>query len=596
MDRERYTVGGEEGPGGGGKLRRNEFFECESEMVVARTTGRTLLALLTLCLAVDCSALRAAPWTYSQLHAAVRTKQVSSATVLPNLQVHTVGRDGLEHSTQIAFPQVEGLVDEMTRRGVDVSVAAPSTDGVGAFLLNAFPFALLAYLAFSVARQMRRMSPDGAAEHRQAAPVETTFADVAGMHETKLEMQEVVEFLRRPDKYAALGARVPRGVLLDGPPGTGKTLLARATAGEAGVPFFATSGSTFVQMFVGVGAQRVRELFEKAGASGGPAVIFIDEIDAIGRARGSASLGGGGDQERESTLNQLLTCMDGFTSTGVIVLAATNRAELLDEALRRPGRFDRKITIGLPSRRERYEILQVHARNKPVDDREETLWEMARDTAGFSGAQLEACMNDAAVLAARANATSIDRALCTAAVERETMGLPKGDASPQELVAYHEAGHALAASFVEGGARVRAATIVPRSRGAGGFTAFEPEDDEGRLTTRKELFARLVTLFGGRAAEIEVFGPDGLTAGAAHDIQQATSLARAMVFELGLGEAAVDYDQVDGDRSAEVIELLGDASEAASALIKQHRPLLDRVARELLDRLTLSGDAIRDLL
>ena len=359
------------------------------------------------------------------------------------------------------------------------------------------------------------------------------FSDVAGAEEEKQELVEVVEFLKNPKKFSALGARIPKGVLLEGPPGTGKTLLARAVAGEAGVPFFSISGSDFVEMFVGVGASRVRDLFENAKKNA-PAIIFIDEIDAVGRQRGAGM--GGGHDEREQTLNQLLVEMDGFQGNeGVIVIAATNRSDVLDPALLRPGRFDRKILVGRPDVKGREAILKVHAKDKPLAP-DVDLKAVARETPGFVGADLENVLNEAALVAARRNKTQIDAKDVDEAEDRVIAGPAKKDrvisVKERNTVAYHEAGHALIGLVLSDSRTVRKVTIVPRGR-AGGYAIMLPRDDEF-LLTKKELNEQIVGLMGGRTAEEIIFNAE--SSGASNDFEQATQIARSMVTQYGMSE------------------------------------------------------------
>ncbi len=371
------------------------------------------------------------------------------------------------------------------------------------------------------------------------------FEDVAGITEAKDELQEVVTFLKEPENFIRLGAKIPRGVLLIGPPGTGKTLLAKAIAGEAGVPFFSMAASEFVELFVGVGASRVRDLFRQAKEKS-PCIVFIDEIDAVGRQRG-AGIGGGND-EREQTLNQLLTEMDGFAdNSGVILLAATNRADVLDTALMRPGRFDRRIHVDLPDRRGREAILAVHGRTRPLAE-DVDLGDWAKRTPGFSGADLANLLNEAAILTARDNALAIGDGQIERALERITMGLtaaPLQDNAKKRLIAYHEIGHALVAALTPGAGKVDKVTLLPRSGGVGGFTRFWPDDEviDSGLLTRAALKARLVVALGGRAAELVVFGPSEVTQGASGDLQMVSQLAREMVTRFGfssLGPVALE--------------------------------------------------------
>jgi cell division protease FtsH len=436
----------------------------------------------------------------------------------------------------------------------------------------------------------------------------TTFEDVAGVDEAKLELQEVVEFLKGPQKFTALGARLPRGVLLAGPPGTGKTLLARAVAGEAGVPFFSISGSQFVEMFVGVGASRVRDLFDQAKRNA-PCIVFVDEIDAVGRRRG-ARIGAGND-EREQTLNQILVEMDGFDSTtNVIVVAATNRPDVLDEALLRPGRFDRQVQVPTPDVRGREAVLRVHARGKPVDMSVD-LTRLARSTPGLSGADLANVLNEAAIMAARRRGSSIasvdleeavDRVLGGPAVENRLMSEPE-----RQLTAYHEAGHALVGRFLAHHDPVHKITIIGRGN-AGGYTRFLPAEDR-HYQTRSQFQASIASALGGHAAETIVFGE--MSTGATSDLERATALARRMVTEYGMSErlGVATFGSNDdqswlgansrsySEQTAQVIDaevrsLIDNAYEHARRVIVEHRAVLDRVANALLQCETLQGDQL----
>ena len=443
--------------------------------------------------------------------------------------------------------------------------------------------------------------------------VKVRFSDVAGAEEEKQELVEVVEFLKDPKRFTKLGARIPAGVLLEGPPGTGKTLLAKAVAGEAGVPFFTMSGSEFVEMFVGVGASRVRDLFENAKKNA-PAIIFIDEIDAVGRQRG-AGLGGGHD-EREQTLNQLLVEMDGFEGNeGLIVIAATNRSDVLDPALLRPGRFDRQILVGNPDVKGREQILQVHARNKKLET-EVDLKVVAQQTPGFSGAELENLLNEAALVAARFDHKAITQADIAEAHDRVIAGPAKKDRVISEqqrrTVAYHEAGHTIIGMVLSDARVVHKVTIVPRGR-AGGYAVMLPRED-AYIVTRKELYDQMVGLLGGRAAEEIVFNTQ--STGASNDFQQATKIARSMVTEYGMSDrlgpvqyegnhtvfVGRDYgqkpaysDQVAYEIDNEVRQLLNQAHEEAHRIINEHREQLNLIAEKLLEVETLEAAQIESL-
>ncbi len=446
----------------------------------------------------------------------------------------------------------------------------------------------------------------------KGAPV--TFRDVAGSHEAKAELNEIVEFLKAPERYRKLGGRSPKGVLLVGPPGTGKTLLARAVAGEANVPFFSICGSEFVEMFVGVGAARVRDLFAQAREK--PAsILFVDELDAVGKARGAAGPIGGND-EREQTLNQLLTAMDGFDgATGLVVIAATNRPEILDQALTRAGRFDRRVYVDRPDLRERREILEVHARRVLLGP-DVNLDDMAAQTTGLVGADLANLLNESALLAARRHATAVGKVDLDEAIERVIAGLERKSRrlGPQEraVVAYHEAGHAIAAELLPTQDPVRKVSIVPRGIGALGYTLQKPREDR-YLMSRQEILDRLVVLLGGRVAEQRTFG-DAST-GAQDDLVNATDIARKMVRELGMGgvnlgllsfdprrgttleRGGYDYsEETAREVDAEVVRLLTEAETRTKALINEHFPALDRIAKRLLEVETMSGEEVRALL
>jgi cell division protease FtsH len=436
-----------------------------------------------------------------------------------------------------------------------------------------------------------------------------TFDDVAGVEESKEELKEVVEFLREPQKFIQLGARIPKGVLLVGPPGTGKTLLAKAVSGEAGVPFFSISGSEFVEMFVGVGASRVRDLFDQAKRHS-PCIIFVDEIDAVGRQRG-AGLGGSHD-EREQTLNQMLVEMDGFdTDTNVIVMAATNRPDILDPALMRPGRFDRRVTLDRPDVKGREAILKVHVKGKPLDPVVD-LGSVARGTPGFVGADLENLVNEAAILAARRNKKSIGQSEMEEAIERVVMGPERKSrlisAEEKRIIAYHEAGHAVVANAIIEADPVQKVTIVGRGQ-AGGVTWFRPEEDR-LLMSRKKFLATLAYALGGRAAEAEVF--DDITSGASNDIEQVTKIARTMVTRLGMSETLGnmtygqkeeliflgreiseqrDYSEAVAQMiDSEVRKLVDEAYRQAQSTLKKYRKELDDVANLLLEKETITRE------
>jgi cell division protease FtsH len=436
-----------------------------------------------------------------------------------------------------------------------------------------------------------------------------SFNDIAGIDEAKAEFEEIVSFLKEPERYTLVGAKIPKGVLLVGPPGTGKTLLAKAIANEASVPFYSVAGSEFVEMFIGIGAARIRDLFKKASENT-PCIVFIDEIDAVGRERG-AGIGGGND-EREQTLNQLLTEMDGFKENkGVIVVGATNRVDILDAALLRPGRFDRQITVGLPDRLGRLGILKVHAKNKPLNE-DISLVQIANRTPGFSGADLANLLNESAILATRYKKQTISKNEVNEAVDRIIGGIAGSsmeDTKNKKLIAYHEVGHAIVGSLLENHDAVEKVTLIPRG-GAKGLTWFAPEED-ATLVSRSQLLARIITTLGGRVAEKVVFGDQEITTGASNDLQQVTSVARQMVTRYGMssiGPIALEDDNNDqiflgGDNEAitdridnEVCKIVNHCEKVTTKIILDNRVVIDFIVEQLLDVETLNGDEFRQLL
>ena len=450
------------------------------------------------------------------------------------------------------------------------------------------------------------------ARFQMEAKTGVKFDDVAGIEEAKEELQEVVTFLKQPEKFTAVGARIPKGVLLVGPPGTGKTLLAKAIAGEAGVPFFSISGSEFVEMFVGVGASRVRDLFKKA-KDNAPCIIFIDEIDAVGRQRG-AGIGGGND-EREQTLNQLLTEMDGFEgNTGIIIIAATNRPDVLDAALLRPGRFDRQVTVDAPDIKGRLEVLQVHARNKKLDS-SVSLEAIARRTPGFTGADLANLLNEAAILTARRRKEGITLLEIDDAVDRVVAGMegtPLIDSKSKRLIAYHEIGHALVGTLLKDHDPVQKVTLIPRGQ-AQGLTWFTPNEEQG-LISRSQLKARITGALGGRAAEEVVFGSAEVTTGAGGDLQQLSGMARQMVTRFGMsdlgplslesqqGEVFLGRDWTTRSEYSEAIAcridgqvrmIVEECYTNAKKIMRDHRSLADRLVDLLIEKETINGDELR---
>lgn len=518
------------------------------------------------------------------------------------------------------------LLQKLRSSGVEYEVLERSDNSaltglaVNALLALIVVFALLMILRRSANSASGAMNfGRSRARFQMEAKTGVMFDDVAGIEEAKEELQEVVTFLKNPEKFTAIGARIPKGVLLVGQPGTGKTLLAKAIAGEAGVPFFSISGSEFVEMFVGVGASRVRDLFKKAKENS-PCIVFIDEIDAVGRQRG-AGIGGGND-EREQTLNQLLTEMDGFEgNSGIIVIAATNRPDVLDAALLRPGRFDRQITVDLPSYKGRLGILDVHARDKKIAD-DVNLDEIARRTPGFSGAQLANLLNEAAILTARRRKDSVTMEEIDDAIDRLTIGLtltPLLDSKKKRLIAYHEVGHALVSTMLKNSDPLAKVTIIPRSGGVGGFASYLPKEDrvDDGLISYAELIDRITMALGGRAAEEIVFGSDEVTQGAANDIQQVTNIARQMITRFGMSElgafamespsSAIFLGRSDLMQRSEyseemaakidkrVREIAVTAYDQARSMLKTNRSLLDRLVDRLVEKETIDGEEFRGI-
>lgn len=567
------------------------------------------------------------PLTINQLAALIQQEKVSRIVIENdnNLQVIYRGDNGnieqtaqKEAETTLVSQLVDlGVTPEQLAPGkIQVEVKPPSSL-VGFMTIASYvlPFLLLGGLFWFIFRQAQGSNNAAMSFGKSRARMfnsdhpTVTFEDVAGVEESKEELKEVVEFLREPQKFIQLGARIPKGVLLVGPPGTGKTLLAKAVSGEAGVPFFSISGSEFVEMFVGVGASRVRDLFEQAKRHS-PCIVFVDEIDAVGRQRG-AGLGGSHD-EREQTLNQMLVEMDGFdTDTNVIIMAATNRPDILDPALLRPGRFDRRVVLDRPDMRGREAILRVHVKGKPLEP-EVDLGTIARGTPGFVGADLESTVNEAAILAARRNKKSIGQPEFEEAIERVVMGPERKSrlisAEEKRIIAYHEAGHAVVINAIPEADPVQKITIVGRGQ-AEGITWYRPEEDRV-LTSRKKLIALLAGLLGGRAAEVLIF--DDITSGASNDLAQVTKIARNMVTRWGMGgelgqmtygqkEELIflgreiseqrDYSESIAQKiDIEVRKLIDEAFTQAQKLLKKYRTELDSVANRLLEVETLTRE------
>lgn len=489
------------------------------------------------------------------------------------------------------------------------------TTGIIAFLIV---FAMLMLLRRSASSGGGAMSfGRSKARFQMEAKTDVMFDDVAGIDEAKEELQEVITFLKNPERFTAIGARIPKGVLLIGPPGTGKTLLAKAVAGEAGTPFFSISGSEFVEMFVGVGASRVRDLFKKAKENA-PCIVFIDEIDAVGRQRGTGI--GGGNDEREQTLNQLLTEMDGFEgNSGVIVVAATNRPDVLDKALLRPGRFDRQVTVDLPGLKGRLGILEVHARDKKIDE-EVKMEAIARRTTGFSGAQLANLLNEAAILTARRRKDAVTMLEVNDAIDRLTIGLsltPLLDSKGKRLLAYHEIGHALIGTLSKHGGPLNKVTIIPRSGGIGGFASFALQEDRldsEFLRSYGEIIDDVIMTLGGRAAEEVIFGEAEVTSGASSDIRRVSQLVKEMVSNYGMAAlvpkgqkpssairtdimgAGQEYsDELATKIDDRVREIAKECLQKAKDIIRENRALVDRLVDVLIERETLDGDEFRNI-
>jgi cell division protease FtsH len=578
---------------------------------------------------------RSTPWAYSTFLEAVETDQIEKVSFSADgKQVLSIDKDGNRHESLILPEQSQDLIKALVKHNVVFAVQPPpqpSTIGaVGGVLANlAFPLLIIGGLALLQRRGGGMGGPGGMnpmdlGKSKSKIEMEPNtgvgFEDVAGCEASKQELTEVVEFLKNPSKFSSLGAKIPRGVIMEGPPGTGKTLLARAVAGEAGVPFISASGSEFVEMFVGVGAARIRSLFGEAKKNA-PCIVFIDEIDAVGRQRAGSSRGGmgGGNDEREQTLNQILTEMDGFEgNSGVIVIAATNRADVLDAALIRPGRFDRRVPVDLPDKDGRLAILKVHVKGKPLEENVQ-LDLVAKRTIGFSGASLANLMNEAAIVAARNDKTAIGYEEIDYSIDRLTVGMVKstGTSFPnrQRLVAYHEAGHAIMGALTPDYDMVTKVTILPRTNGAGGFTLFTPTEErlESGLYSKRYLKGQLAVALGGRVAEELVYGEDEVTTGASNDLQQVRNIARRMVAQWGYSKdklGAVSWESPDGNGGAgpqgaspeterlidtEVKEIVADAYKVCKECLTTNRALLDDLTEMLIDKETVDFQELQDL-
>ena len=563
--------------------------------------------------------------TYQTLTKIVETKEISDASLTIGTNTTSVRGVYEESGHQVTFtgtiPSTSDQIENMITKLGDANVTVVDADASNVFintLVNLVPFLLMIGLAVWMINKMSgAQSANGKAfefsksRARLEGKVKVRFADVAGCDEEKQEMAEIIDYLKYPKKFEKMGARIPKGVLLAGHPGTGKTLLAKAVAGEANVPFYSISGSDFVEMFVGVGASRVRDMFKKAKQTA-PCIIFIDEIDAVGRQRGAGV--GGGHDEREQTLNQLLVEMDGMEeNTGVVVIAATNRPDVLDPALLRAGRFDRQITVSLPDRKGREAILKVHARNKQFAA-DIDLGALAKRTPGFSGADLENVLNESAIMAVRHNETEITMADIDEAIDRVMMGPAKVsktyDDKTKKLVAYHESGHAIVGLFMENAQVVQKVTIIPRGQ-AGGYNLMTPKEEK-MMNTKNDLLATITSYMGGRVAEELFF--DDVTTGASNDIERATNIAKDMVTLYGMSDLGPikynsgsenvflgrDYNQpnnVSGqvafEIDQEVRKIVNGCHDEAKKLIQAHETELTRIAEALMEYETLTAEQIQ---
>lgn len=590
-----------------------------------------LLAIVVISLAVsflDQQPQSRETWRYSEFLQEVQSGNIESVKISSDRsQAFVPAQDGTPILVNLPPGDTE-LIDILSDNNVDISVLPQNDDNwvFRALSTLIFPILLLVGLFFLLRRAQNGPGSQAMNFGKSKARVQmepqtqVTFGDVAGIEQAKLELTEVVDFLKNADRFTAIGAKIPKGVLLVGPPGTGKTLLAKAVAGEAGVPFFSISGSEFVEMFVGVGASRVRDLFEQAKANA-PCIVFIDEIDAVGRSRG-AGLGGGND-EREQTLNQLLTEMDGFEgNTGIIIIAATNRPDVLDSALMRPGRFDRQVVVDRPDYAGRLEILHVHARGKTLS-KDVDLEKISRRTPGFTGADLSNLLNESAILAARRNLTEISMDEVNDAIDRVMAGPEKKNRVMSEkrktLVAYHEAGHALVGALMPDYDPVQKISIIPRGR-AGGLTWFTPSEDrmDSGLYSRSYLQNQMAVALGGRIAEEIIFGAEEVTTGASNDLQQVANVARQMITRFGmsdrLGPVAlgrqngnvfmgrdIASDRDFSNETASIIDeevrsLVEDAYIRAKDVLVGNRSVLDQLANMLVEKETVDSEELQNLL
>lgn len=590
-----------------------------------------IVAVLLIFWVTNQSQERNRSYTLDQYREAVESQQVESAVIYQDKAVPTGQIElHLADENEVRYVNISNVSEEeeyLREAGVECELAAVPKESV--FMSTIFPTLIMVVAVLAVFAFMRRQSGmnDGGAGAKAMnfgksrarmmtdKDKKVTFQDVAGLKEEKEELEEIVDFLKEPGKYIQVGARIPKGVLLEGPPGTGKTLLAKAVAGEAGVPFFTISGSDFVEMFVGVGASRVRDLFEDAKKNA-PCIIFIDEIDAVARRRGTGM--GGGHDEREQTLNQLLVEMDGFgVNEGIIVMAATNRVDILDPAILRPGRFDRKVVVGRPDVQGRFEILSVHARTKPLGE-DVDLRQIAQTTAGFTGADLENLLNESAILAAKQARMyivqeDIRRAFVKVGIgsEKKSRVISEKD---RKITSYHEAGHAILFHLLPDVGPVYTVSIIPTGAGAAGYTMPLPEKDE-MFNTRGKMLQDITVSLGGRIAEEIIF--DDITTGASQDIKQATSLAKAMVTKFGMSREVglINYDsdseevfigrdlahtrgygeEVAGKIDREVKRIIDECYDKAKAMITEHIDVLHKCAELLLEKEKISREEFESL-
>ena len=588
-----------------------------------------LLAAILALLAMNPSSSSSHALTYSELQSTLKNQDVTEAvlrigTNAVNVQGTYVDDDGNTVTFTSTAPATEESIQDLTDQLEDGRLTIVDAESGNAFMQAMYELVPLVIVLLLGVWMMNRMGGNNSANAKafdfgkSRARLETKskvrFSDVAGCDEEKAEMEEIIGYLKSPAKYKRMGARIPKGILLCGHPGTGKTLLAKAVAGEANVPFYSISGSDFVEMFVGVGASRVRDMFKKAQATA-PCIIFIDEIDAVGRQRGAGF--GGGHDEREQTLNQLLVEMDGMEdNSGIVVIAATNRPDVLDPALLRAGRFDRQITVSLPDRKGREAILNVHARNKRMAP-DVDLGALAKRTPGFSGADLENVLNEAAILAVRDNKDQIDTGEVDEAIDRVMMGPAKKsrtyDEKTKKLVAYHESGHAIIGLFYDGAEVVQKVTIIPRGE-AGGYNLMTPKEEK-LMPTKKDLLGQITSYMGGRVAEELFF--DDVTTGASNDIERATNIAKDMVTLYGMSDLGPikynsgstenvflgrDYNspnnvsgQVAFEIDQEVRKIVNECHDQAVAVIKAHKDQLIKIATALMEEETLTGEQIQKL-